>query len=136
MRINKKQKQALSKVAQKYKLKLIMLFGSFANGTNKQGSDFDVSILGESRDVAQNDINLIHDLTKALERDIDLSIINIADPLLKFQVAKNCILLFGKQRDFINFKVRATLEYMDNKHFFDLEYKYLLKKYDQQATFV
>lgn len=127
MKLTNQQKQELSKLAKKYKLKLIMLFGSFSNGKNRTGSDFDISVLGENRAIIKKDIKLIEELSRIIRKDIDLSIINSADPLLKYQIAKNCVLLYGKKSDFINFKVRASLEYMDNKKFFDLEYNYILR---------
>jgi uncharacterized protein len=129
MKITKKQNEKLKNLTKKYDIKLIILFGSFANNTNKIGSDFDIAILGNSIKIAKYDADLIKHLTKILEKDIDLSIINNSDPLLKFEIARGGILIYGSKKDFIVFKTRASLEYMDNKKFFDLEEKYLKKIY-------
>lgn len=128
MKIDSKQKQALKKTAEKYGLKLIILFGSFANGTNKPDSDFDVAILAKDRSIAKHDFDLISAITRALERDVDLSIINLADPLLKYEIARNCVLLYGDDDDFIDFKAKAAMQYMDNQPFFVQEFNYIKKQ--------
>ena len=128
MKVNESQKSALKKLAEKYGLKLIILFGSFANGANKPGSDFDVAILAKDRSIVKHELDLISAVTRALERDVDLSIINLADPLLKYEIARNCVLLFGNEDDFIDFKVKAAAQYMDNQPFFIQEFNYIKKQ--------
>jgi len=126
--INKQQKQELSKIAKKYKLKLIMLFGSFVNGTNRQRSDFDVAVLGKDKNIIQKDIELINALTKILQKNVDLSIVYNANPLLLEQVSKNAVLLYGSKIDFFNFKLRAFHRYNDYAPYFKMEYEFIKKR--------
>ena len=54
MELTKEQKEKIRKIAEKYHLKLVLLFGSFANGKHREDSDLDIAVLG-SREVFFNE---------------------------------------------------------------------------------
>jgi len=116
-----KQKLKITKIAKKFQLKLVVIFGSFASGKNKKDSDLDIAILG-SKDVSlKEQINLINELSRVFNRNIDLSVLNKANPLLLFEASKNSILLYGSREDFLKFKLYAFNAYNDYAPYFEME---------------
>ncbi|MFH1112108.1 MAG: nucleotidyltransferase domain-containing protein [Patescibacteria group bacterium] len=127
MEIIKAQKLKIAKIAKKFQLKLIVLFGSFANGKHRKDSDLDIAVLG-SREVFFNEqVSLTNELTLIFNQNVDLSVLNRANPLLLFQVSKNPILLYGRREDFLKFKLHAFNAYNDYAPYFEME-KNLNKK--------
>jgi len=125
--MNKSQKLKIAKIAKKFQLKLIVIFGSFVSGKNRKNSDLDIAVLG-LRDVSfKEQINLINELSQIFNKNVDLSVLNKANPLLLFQVSKNPILLYGSREEFLKFKLRAFNMYNDYAPYFEME-KNLNKK--------
>lgn len=121
------QKLKIAKIARKFQLKLIVIFGSFANGKNRKDSDLDIAVLG-SREVSFNEqISLTNELSQLFNKNIDLSVLNRANPLLLFQASKNPILLYGSREKFLKFKLYAFNAYNDYAPYFAME-KNLNKK--------
>ena len=54
VKISKSQKLKIAKIAKKFQLKLVVIFGSFAMGKNRKDSDLDIAVLG-SREVSFNE---------------------------------------------------------------------------------
>jgi len=123
MEINSKQQAKLNKILKKYRLKLIILFGSFASGKNHKESDLDLAVLGAEKISFENQIKLINEFTKIFSQEIDLTVLNNANPLLGFQISKNSLLLAGKQADFLNFKLQAFHAFNDYAPYFEMERK-------------
>jgi predicted nucleotidyltransferase len=127
MKINKNQKLKIAKIAKKLQLKLIVIFGSFANGKDRKDSDLDIAVLG-LKDVSFNEqISLINELSLIFSKNIDLSVLNNSNPLLLFQVSKNPILLYGSREELLKFKLYAFNVYNDYAPYFKME-KNLNKK--------
>jgi predicted nucleotidyltransferase len=95
-------KAALKGIAERYGLDLIVLFGSHATGQARQTSDVDVavrvtgggrkrSIAGRPCDVLEREGRLVNDLSDALQaaENLDLTMLNHASPLLRYQVARS-----------------------------------------------
>ncbi len=121
------QKLKIAKIAKKFQLKLIVIFGSFVSGKNRKDSDLDIAVLG-SREVSfKEQISLINELSQIFNKNIDLSVLNRANPLLLFQASKNPILLYGSREEFLKFKLYAFNAYNDYAPYFEME-KNLNKK--------
>lgn len=127
MTITKSQKLKIAKIAKKFQLKLIIIFGSFTNGKNRAGSDMDIAVLGLKEIFFNEQIGLANELALIFKKNIDLSVLNKANPLLLFQASKNPILLYGKREDFLKFKLYAFNVYNDYTPYFEME-KNLNKK--------
>ena len=121
------QKLKIAKLARKFQLKLVIIFGSFANGKNREDSDLDIAVLGLKEVSFNEQISLVNELSKILNKNIDLTVLNKANPLLLFQVSKNPILLYGSREDFLKFKLYAFNAYNDYAPYFEME-KNLNKK--------
>jgi predicted nucleotidyltransferase len=123
MKLDKQQKQTLSKIAKKYNLALILLFGSQAKGLARKDSDVDIAIKTNNKIDLDQELEIIYQLSKIFGQKIDLTIINRADPLLLAQISRAAILLAGSEKDFFNFKLYAFHRYNDYKPFLQLEDK-------------
>jgi len=44
MRLTKEQKKEIGKIGRKYKLRFVIIHGSYARGEEKKGSDLDVAV--------------------------------------------------------------------------------------------
>lgn len=121
MRISKEQKINTAEIAKKYKLKLVVIFGSFASGKNRKDSDLDVGVISEKEILFEKQIVLTNEFSRIFKKNIDLSVLNRANPLLLFEASRNAILLFGSQKDFFEFRLRAFHSYNDYQPFFKLE---------------
>jgi uncharacterized protein len=104
-----------------------MVFGSFASGKNRKDSDLDIAVLGLKDIPFSDQIRMINELSIIFCGNIDLSILNRANPLLLFQVSRNSILLYGKKEEFMKFKLYAFNAYNDYAPYFEME-KNLNKK--------
>ncbi len=121
MKITREKKQKINKIAKKYGLKLVLLFGSFANGKTHKDSDLDIAIMGGKKIDFEKQIKLANNFSQIFKRDIDLSIINTANPLLLFQISKNARIIFGSELDFYKFRLHAFHRYNDYLPYFKME---------------
>ena len=87
----------ISKIAKKFHLKLAIIFGSFANGKNRADSDLDIAVLGLKEVSFKDQVSLTNELLQIFKQNVDLSVLNQANPLLLFQASKNSILLCGSR---------------------------------------
>lgn len=127
MEITNNQKLKIAKIAKKFQLKLIVVFGSFANGKQRKDSDLDIAVLGSGEVSFNEQISLTNELSLIFNKSIDLSVLNRANPLLLFQASKNSILLYGRKEEFSKFKLYAFNAYNDYAPYFEME-KNLNKK--------
>lgn len=134
-------KDGVAAIGRNYDLKLILLHGSFAEGTAASESDLDVAILGKKSVSAKEFMEIHHDFSQMLTnidpyRELDLTTLHRADPLFCFQVAKKSLLLYGASGDYLEFLSYAFKLYMDSGDLFELErtmvfkfQKYLNERY-------
>lgn len=118
MKMTKEQKQQIEAIGKKFYLKLILLYGSYAKGTQTEFSDLDIAMLGKSTLDFDIHIKLYGELAHVfgdIERDLDVQILNRKDPLFLYQVAKNSQLLYGSTLDYNEFRAYAFRAYHDSK---------------------
>lgn len=123
-----KEKSLLKKIAQKYSLELLLLFGSQISKRIHKESDYDIAYLSKKDLDIKEEINLNYDLIDIFNSDrVDLVNLKKANPLLSFEIAKQCQLIFGEKKIFSEFKALAFKKYIDHLPILDLE-KTLIKK--------
>lgn len=97
-------KEALAPVAQR--ICVAFVFGSFAKGTQRAGSDVDVMLIGEVRFIEA--VQLFHPIQTMLGREINPKVYNrsewraklrVEDPFVRDVVANPKIFLIGNQHD-------------------------------------
>lgn len=131
MQINR---EKLDKTAAEKGIKFIILFGSHAAGRTRKDSDFDVAVLTEQGDNISKSLNYYNDtlffLSDALnipDYKLDLTDLNNANPLLRYEVVFGGELLYGDRTDYDEYRAFAFRDYIDAKPLFNLE-RHLIKK--------
>lgn len=124
----------ICKFAEKYGIKFIILFGSQAKETSKKESDFDIAISLNDGHSIFDDSKLYSELLENFshvfnvkEDKIDLTDLNSANILLRYDVASGGKLLYGDENNFAQYQAFAFREYIDAKPLFNLE-DYLINK--------
>jgi len=128
MKINQK---GAKKIAQKYQLDLLILFGSRVKVKKflTDESDFDIAYRAKKDLQGKEMINLNCDLMGLFKNDrVDIVDIKKADPLLKFAISRNSKLIYGDEIEYLNFKSSAFKSYIDAQPLFDLESKFIAKR--------
>ncbi|MDO8512349.1 MAG: nucleotidyltransferase domain-containing protein [bacterium] len=123
METTQDQKTKITELTKKFQLKLVVVFGSFATGKQRKDSDLDIAVLGMKDVFFKEHVDLINELSAIFNKEVDLTILNKANPLLSFQVSKNPILLYGDRRDLLKFKLNAFKIYHNYAPFFEMERK-------------
>ncbi len=125
----------IRELCKKHGIMVFILFGSYAANRFDSESDVDVAIL------VKNPVSILKSRTRILKKlsdlfgykDIDLVLLNHADPLLKFNIAREGKLIYEETKGLFNiFKVRAMSEHNDAKKFYQLE-KEFVKQYIERG---
>jgi len=132
MQLTQEQQQKIEEVGRKYRLKFILLHGSYATDKIRRGSDLDIALLGE-KPIEFEELSAIYsDLAEVFgdnpQRELDIKSLHKADPFFCYQVAKDSQLLYGDITDFNEFRAYAFSNYFDSKDLFHLE-KILIQKF-------
>lgn len=118
----------LKKVAARFDLDLIVLFGSQATGLARAESDVDIAVRTRTPREARTvewEWALITALDEAIEGDLDFVLLNDAPPLLMFEIATEGKPLYETQPDaFLEFQLYAAQRHYDNQKFYDLAWQY------------
>jgi predicted nucleotidyltransferase len=126
--------EKLADVAEKYGIRIALLFGSSVSGRLHHRSDIDVAVLLKSADLSFTQFAALHhELQESVpEREIDLSLLNRADPLFFKKIMESCRLLYGDERDLQKLKIYSFRRFQDHGRFLRLEREYV-KRFLQTA---
>lgn len=90
-----KQKQQINQLAEKYHLKMILLFGSRVKNKINKESDIDIAVLPEKKLTFNSEIMINYELTQILRSEkIDLVNLQKAPPLLMKEIIENNEMLY------------------------------------------
>jgi predicted nucleotidyltransferase len=97
---------------------MIYLFGSQVKGNTNKYSDIDIAILFDNEvkehEYTDKQIDIAANLSKILNREIDVIILNRASLFLKYHVLKEGIKIYEHpDRSEHNFEARSIMEYLD-----------------------
>lgn len=129
----------LCEIAERYDLDLIILFGSYAKGRARPGSDVDLAVRTTRRDYGRRDreqevtweLSLFDDLSVVVPapEGIDLVVLNRADSTLQFETACNGELAYQATPDtFHCFRSLASRRFYDDAKFRQWGRDYLRKR--------
>ncbi|KJS18688.1 MAG: DNA polymerase beta [Clostridiaceae bacterium BRH_c20a] len=106
------------------------LFGSYIKGSLGPDSDIDIAIYIDSPNLKiEKYLEIKNGLTDICERDVDLVILNEAQPLIKYKVYQDGVILFSRSPKLLsNFQVRTLFEYEDIKNYLTLSYKKMIER--------
>lgn len=119
--MNQKLKSELEKLAKKFNLDLLVLFGSRAKGINNINSDWDFAFIKYGNFTYEDEFNLNLELIKIIQNEkIDLvNIMKTQKPKLNYEIFNYGYLIFEKKKNnFDNLKSLSVIDYIDSKRFF------------------
>ena len=117
MEMNVRQKKKIREIAEKYHLKLILLFGSRANGRIHKESDFDVAYLPKKNLAFYQENYLNYEFTNIFQHDrVDTVDMRKAPPLLLCAIFRECQILFKEDNlIFPTYRAYAFKKYIEAK---------------------
>ena len=117
----------LEDLAGRYGIRLILQFGSTVTGAVHPQSDVDLAVLVQNGNVSLHKLAEIHHGLQECfrEHEVDLAIINRADPLFLKKIMERCDLLYGSTRDLQQLRIYAFKRYQDHRRFLELERRYV-----------
>ncbi len=120
-------REQLTRLAESFGIRLLLLHGSVASGQEHPGSDVDFAILLKERDKDYSRMAELHcELQRLLpHREVDLTSLNEADPLFLKKIMEKCRLVYGQPAEFYSFKMYAFRRYQDHKRFLAMERAYV-----------
>jgi predicted nucleotidyltransferase len=133
MDLTDKQKYNIEEIGKKFNLKLLLIYGSYARGTNGKMSDLDVAYMPNKKADFETQLEIYSELAGVfgdIERELDAVCLQEKDSLFIYQVSKNSQLIYGNLTDYNEFRAFAFRNYMDSKDLRELEEKLVFKYQD------
>jgi predicted nucleotidyltransferase len=126
---------ALDSFVARHGVRLLVQFGSTVTGLTHPGSDLDLGVLLERVPERFEDEIALRADAQALfpGREVDLAILNRADPLLLKKVMETGRLLAGTPRAFHEFRMYAFRRYQDHRRYLALERDYVRRRIEAFA---
>jgi len=94
-------------------IRLAVLFGSTARGESRPSSDVDIGLILEPYSASVR-FRVDAQLGHAAGREVDTVLLDTAPPLLRFEVARDGVLLFEREEGlWTAFKVKAMVDWWD-----------------------
>lgn len=114
-------------VARRHGLELILQFGSTVSGTTHRLSDVDLGVLFFAGVDPRRNLEVVLQDLQALfpAREVDLAVLNHADPLFLKKVTERCQLLAGSPARLQQLQLYAFKRYQDHRPFLALERDYV-----------
>jgi predicted nucleotidyltransferase len=121
--------RALDDIARRHGILLLLQFGSTTSGRARADSDLDLAVLLEHAPRSLTEYtDLIGDLQALTpDREVDIAILNTADPLFLKKITETAGLVYGSQRRLHEFKMYAFKRYQDHRRFLALERDYVAR---------
>ncbi|HJU06025.1 MAG TPA: nucleotidyltransferase domain-containing protein, partial [Nitrospiraceae bacterium] len=106
---------------------LILQFGSTVTGAVHPRSDVDLAVLLQDGHPSLHKLAEIHHGLQECfpEREVDLAVINRADPLFLKKIMERCKLVYGSTRDLQELRIYAFKRYQDHRRFLEMERRYV-----------
>ncbi len=125
---------SLNYIAEKYKIKLIIIFGSFGTKRFGKNSDIDIAFYPSKTLTLEDTDELLTDFITHFGKD-NLHLIDLkkANPLLMYEVACTGKPVYEENDSFLKFKLLASARYADTKHLRDKRKEYLNQKINEFA---
>lgn len=123
-------KEIFKKIASRYKLKLLLLFGSRVTGNVHEESDFDIAYLSAKNLSLKDEARLTVDLSPIVKSEkIDLVNLKTASPLLLYGITGEAEILFTKDDLlFPSLRAYAFKKYIEGRPLYELKRQRVLEK--------
>ncbi|MEI6587338.1 MAG: nucleotidyltransferase domain-containing protein [Candidatus Moraniibacteriota bacterium] len=123
--------EKFKELAQKYDLKLLLLFGSQVSGKTHPMSDFDFGFVSKKELSYGTMGGLSVDLSRLVEKEADVVDLKNAGPLLKYEITKNNKILYDAKNEYEYFFVIAMREYFEAKRLFEMRDRMVANKINE-----
>lgn len=111
------------------------IFGSYAKGNDRKDSDIDIAIYLKDNIDTYEYLDMKMKLSEGVKREVDLVILNDANPLFKYEIYRDNILLFSKDKAIEGkYKVKTLFEYNDMKRYLDLSYDKTIERLKEEVN--
>ncbi len=117
----------LDRIARAHGIRMLLQFGSTVTGRVHARSDVDLAVLLEhpSPTLAERG-ELIHDLQALFpDQEVDLAILNRADPLFLKQIMDTCRQLYGTPAELRRLQLLSFKRYQDHRKYLELERRFV-----------
>jgi predicted nucleotidyltransferase len=127
---------SLSEIASRHRVRLLLQHGSTVSGRVHAKSDLDIAVLFEDdRESLARVAALSVDLQGLYRgQELDVAVINHADPLFLKTIVERCRLLYGSPRVLAELKMYAFKRYQDHRRFLALEQSYVRRSLQRLAA--
>lgn len=133
-KLTSEEQKKIDDIGKKYNLRFIILHGSYAKGLQHESSDLDIAVVGNQYIVFDTLIKLFGPFGNIFgdncNRELDVKSLHGVDPLFRYLVVRDGILLYGNETDFNEFKAYTTNAFEDAQKLFQLE-EVLVKKHNR-----
>jgi predicted nucleotidyltransferase len=118
---------AVEAIARRHGIELLLEFGSVVTGQVHPRSDLDLAVLFDRPVVSFEELADLQHALQSLspDREVDLAIINHADPLFLRRITEACRLLHGSARGLAELRIHAFKRYQDHRRYLALERPYV-----------
>ena len=118
----------IKKLAKQYNLRLVVLYGSYGKNRPNEKSDIDIAVLGETVISFETLSRLNNEFAQIFRvKNIDVKSLHDTNPLFRYEVMINGILIYESKDIFSQFKAFAAREYIAAQSLRDME-KSLIQK--------
>ncbi len=118
MDITPPQRIQLEKIGRRRHLRFLILHGSYATNTPRAGSDLDLAYVVSGPERGDEYLQLFGELAKVFgngpHRELDVKSLHGVDPLFRYQVVRDGVLLYGNPADYEEFRLYAYRDYNDS----------------------
>lgn len=120
----------LRELAQRFGIRVLLQFGSTVRGTAHDGSDVDLAVHLDTPAVSLKTVLEIQEALQSLfpGREVDVAILNRADPLFRKKIMESCRMLFGTSQDFARLRLYSFKTYQDFQPYLELERQSVAKR--------
>lgn len=122
--VSPSQREELARLARRYRLRMVVAFGSAVTGKTHPRSDLDLAVLPEAGvEFSVGEwLRLWGDLDRILAPwEVDLADLARADPLFLRKVFETAVLLYGDEREFRWYRVYAFRRFSEYLPYLRLE---------------
>ena len=127
---------SLTEIAACHRVRLLQQHGSTVSGRVHTRSDLDIAALFEDGPPSLSRVVALGTDLQGLcpGRDVDVAVINHADPLFLKKILERCELLHGSPRVLAELRMYAFRRYQDHRRFLALERSYVRRSLQRLAA--
>lgn len=114
-------KKQLAAAAQDYGLRLVVLYGSRAEGRAMPDSDLDIAIMGCPNERFWDCYDALGEVFSSVSLNLDLVRLESADALFRHEIMRVAVLLYGDPDLFYDYRAYAYRDFVDSADLFALE---------------